>query len=110
MIFGPVGVNTVGIMLGNGAGGFGPPSLIPIPGTPDGVAVADFNNDGHLDIVISSERTAEAWVLLGNGLGQFGAPVIVALPTEAQNVVAADFNRDGNVDLALAGDSTVRSS
>ena len=73
VIFGPVGVNTVGIMLGNGAGGFGPPSLIPIPGTPNGVAVADYNNDGHQDVVISSERTAEAWVLLGNGLGRFGA-------------------------------------
>ncbi|HET9667035.1 MAG TPA: FG-GAP-like repeat-containing protein, partial [Desertimonas sp.] len=105
LIFGPAGVNTVGIMLANGAGGFGPPSLIPIPGTPNGAAVADYNNDGHQDVVISSERTAEAWVLLGNGLGQFGAPAIVALPTEPQNVVAADFNRDGNVDLALAGDT-----
>ncbi len=105
LIFGPIGVNTVGIMLANGAGGFGPPSLIPIPGTPNGAAVADYNNDGHQDVVISSERTAEAWVLLGNGLGQFGAPAIVALPTEPQNVVAADFNRDGNVDLALAGDT-----
>ena len=105
LIFGPAGINTVGIMLANGAGGFGPPSLIPIPGTPSGAAVADYNNDGHQDVVISSERTAEAWVLLGNGLGQFGAPAIVALPTEPQNVVAADFNRDGNVDLALAGDT-----
>ena len=105
LIFGPAGVNTVGIMLANGAGGFGLPSLIPIPGTPNGAAVADYNNDGHQDVVISSERTAEAWVLLGNGLGQFGAPAIVALPTEPQNVVAADFNRDGNVDLALAGDT-----
>ena len=105
LIFGPVGVNTVGIMLANGAGGFGPPSLIPIPGTPNGAAVADFNNDGHQDVVISSELTAEAWVLIGNGLGQFGAPGIVTLPNTPQNVVAADFNRDGNVDVALAGDA-----
>ena len=52
LIFGPAGVNTVGIMLANGAGGFGPPSLIPIPGTPNGAAIADYNNDGHQDVVI----------------------------------------------------------
>ena len=51
LIYGPVGVNTVGILLNNGAGGFGPHATMTIPGSPDGGAVADFDNDGHLDVI-----------------------------------------------------------
>jgi len=106
LIYGPAGVNTVGILLGNGMGGFGAPTTMTIPGSPDGGAVADFNNDGHLDVVIMSNSVPQAWVFLGNGLGGFGAPAIITLPNTPENVVAADFNRDGNVDMALAGNST----
>ena len=105
LIYGPAGINTVGIVLGNGTGGFGAPTLMTIPGSPDGGAVADFNNDGHLDVAISSEGVAQVWVYLGNGQGGFGPVSIITLPNTAENVIAADFNRDGNVDLALAGNS-----
>ena len=106
LAYGPAGVNTVGILLGNGTGGFGAPRLMTIPGSPDDGRVADFNNDGHLDLVIMSHDVAQAWVFLGNGLGEFGTPAIIALPNAAENVVPADFNRDGNVDLALSGNGT----
>ena len=73
LIYGPVGVNTIGILLNNGAGGFGPHATMTIPGSPDGGAVADFDNDGHLDVIIVSHDVAEAWLLRGNGLGGFAA-------------------------------------
>ena len=40
---------TIGILLNNGVGGFGPHTTMTIPGSPDGGAVADFDNDDHLD-------------------------------------------------------------
>ena len=101
LIYGPVGVNTVGVLLNNGAGGFGPHTTMTIPGSPDGGAVADFDNDGHLDVVVVSHDHAQAWLLLGNGLGSFAAPVTIPLANSSETVVSADFNRDGNTDLAL---------
>ena len=74
-----------------------------IPGSPDAGAVADFNNDGHLDVAITSQDVAQVWLFLGNGQGGFGPLTTITLPNAAENVIAADFNRDGNVDLALAG-------
>ena len=62
LIYGPAGVNTVGILLGNGAGGFGAPAFMTIPGPPDSAAIADVNNDGHLDVVFVSNTIAQAWV------------------------------------------------
>ena len=103
LAYGPAGVNTFGILLGNGAGGFGAPTTFTIPGSPDAADVADFNNDGHLDIAIASQDIPQVWVLLGNGLGGFSAPVTVALPTTPASVSAADFNRDGNPDIAFGG-------
>ena len=94
-------MNTIGVLLNNGAGGFGPHATMTIPGSPDGGAVADFDNDGHLDIVIVSQDDAQAWLLLGNGLGGFAAPVTIPLANGSETVVTADFNRDGNADLAL---------
>ena len=101
LVYGPVGVNTIGILLNNGAGGFGPHATMTIPGSPDGGAVADFDNDGHLDVVVVSHDVAQAWLLLGNGLGGFAAPVTIPLANGSETVVTADFNHDGNADLAL---------
>ena len=101
LVYGPVGVNTIGILLNNGAGGFGPHATMTIPGSPDGGAVADFDNDGHLDVVVVSHDVAQAWLLLGNGLGTFAAPVTIPLANGSETVVTADFNHDGNADLAL---------
>ena len=101
LIYGPVGVNTVGILLNNGAGGFGPHTTMTIPGSPDGGAVADYDNDGHLDVIVVSHDIAEAWLLRGNGLGGFAAPATIPLANGSETVVTADFNRDGNADLAL---------
>ena len=97
--------NTVAILLGNGTGGFGAPTTLTVPTSPHAAALADFNNDGHLDVVLVSRDIAQAWLLLGNGLGTFGTATPITLPNAPENVVAADFNRDGNIDIALAGNN-----
>ncbi|MGH9945431.1 MAG: FG-GAP repeat domain-containing protein, partial [Pyrinomonadaceae bacterium] len=42
--------NTVMILLGDGAGGFGPPASFPVGLAPDFVAVGDFDGDLNLDV------------------------------------------------------------
>ena len=71
------------------------------------MAVADFNNDGILDVATAEVGAAAVHVLLGTGSG-FGLPAANFF-TFVSSVVAADFNHDGNVDLAVSGsDANVR--
>jgi plastocyanin len=99
--------NTVTILLGDGHGNFTPAPGSPISGFngPNSIAVADFNNDGNLDLVVSngndSSGNLSVAILLGNGDGTFGAASTLPVGMHPQAVIAADFNGDGNADLAV---------
>jgi hypothetical protein len=97
--------NTVSVLLGNGDGTF--QSQVPYStGTnsdPQWVAVADFNKDGHPDLV-TADSGQGIGVMLGNGDGTFQTPVFYSdVNGQAANGVAvADLNGDGNVDVVTA--------
>src|SRR5437762_5946799 len=65
--------DTVSIMLGNGDGTFNAPVSVTIPGgyyATTGLAIADYNADGRLDVVaVNHNTTNNVSVLLGNGNG-----------------------------------------
>ena len=75
-------------------------------GVYQGMAVADINGDGHLDIIAAS-RTSELQggvdVWLGDGNGRWPVETGPDSAGEYNDVVAADFNGDGHLDLAAAG-------
>jgi uncharacterized protein (TIGR03437 family) len=111
---------TVWVLPGLGTGQFGPAIATQLPtvtlvgwaeGTFATAAVADFNGDGALDLVIgliaadpTSSNDYTLNVMLGNGNGSFQAPSANLLnsSTLALNVVAADLDGDGRPDLAVA--------
>ena len=85
------------------------------------LALADFNDDGHMDLVttVASGQSAEVYMVffLGSAnMGQFTTQTLnitnysmVTYPTEP---VAGDFNHDGKPDFAMVntiapGDSTI---
>ncbi|HKR85637.1 MAG TPA: VCBS repeat-containing protein [Terriglobales bacterium] len=68
-----------------------------------GVRAADFNHDGHLDIVTTSQRNNSVGLLLGDGEGGFrrapGSPFPAA--AESWSFALGDVNRDGNPDVIV---------
>jgi len=71
--------------------------------TPYGMFVADFNNDGKLDVVVSYQSSPVMAVFLGNGDGTFQAPVTTAQSDSSWPVAIGDFNGDGKLDVVTEG-------
>lgn len=68
-----------------------------------GLAVADFNNDGKLDVAITSDFNNRTDVFFNNGNGTF--TLAQELPTGGFDLNAGDFNNDGRIDLAVVDGS-----
>jgi hypothetical protein len=96
-------VNSVGIWLGNGAGGFSLRGNVPVVGTgPACVAAADFNGDGKMDFVVANQSSNNVTVQFGAGNGTFGASATYLVGTSPLSVAVGDFNGDGKPDLVIA--------
>jgi len=101
-----VGNGTVTVLISHGNGTFtrldspSGASLTPFTST---LAVGDFNRDGKLDVVISSEFFSPN-LLLGNGNGSFQAPSPIPNPSGLNigAILAGKFNGDGLLDIACA--------
>jgi uncharacterized protein (TIGR03437 family) len=74
---------------------------------PGAIKTADFNGDGHADLVLNGTKAAV--VLLGNGDGTFQAPLSSPVGSNPSSLAVGDFNGDGRADLAVGnnGDNTV---
>ncbi len=105
LVVGNVGSDTIAVLPGNGDGTFGQPANFAVdPATfssPSGIAVGDFNGDGHMDIAAANAASAVSTVavLLGNGDGTFKKEVSYPVPGNPHSLNACDFNGDGISDL-----------
>ncbi len=96
---------TVTIIIGKGDGTFPVVLASPVAGaSPDGLAIADFNGDGILDLAVSNYggiSSNAVTVFLGNGNGTFKTGVANSAPgLNFKSLAVADFNGDGIPDLA----------
>jgi len=100
---------SVEVRLSTGTG-FGAATTIAITAHAVGIASGDFNEDGHLDLIVASASGAGSALLLGDGSGGFassGSPLTTI--ANAQAVAVADFDQDRHDDIAiLAGGSDRR--
>ena len=97
--------NVVYLPIRDSADGFGLLSIssaIPPTGP---VVVADFNNDGRLDVAVGEHAPAAIAVFFGKGNGTFETPVVTTLKTPPDKMVSGDFNGDGNLDIAVLRNS-----
>ena len=98
------------LLLGDGTGGFGNPTLIytPTPGWGvQNLVIGDFDTDGNADVGVLEEMAcsngqAGCWsnvlALFGNGATSFDA-VDVTTVNGAMNLGSGDVNSDGRTDL-----------
>jgi hypothetical protein len=108
----------VAVMRGQGTAGvgngtFAAPVTYAAGPAPTNLAVGDFNEDGRLDLAVTSyNATAGAngtlQILLGQGTGTVGngtfAPAIVVNGyRDPTHLVTGDFNEDGITDIATGG-------
>jgi VCBS repeat protein len=92
---------SVGVFLGHGDGTFGPGSDYAMGGVPRGLALADFNRDGRLDMATAGLASDDVRMRLGLGDGTFGDVTVLASMEQAFELIPGDWNRDGKVDLAV---------
>lgn len=94
----------VDVLLNNGDGTFQAPLRFDAGIFPQGLAAADLNKDGKVDVVVTNVPSTGGTVsvLLGNGDGTFGSPMPYPVESGPLAVAIADFDGDGNPDLAVA--------
>lgn len=100
--------NNATILSGNGQGDFTPIFQPTVQKTPNGIATADFNTDGILDLVVSSisnDPSDLISILIGQGNGSFAAPVEYAVGGFPFFVKSADLNADGKPDIVVISGS-----
>src|SRR4029077_5211972 len=91
----------VAILMGNGDGTFGTPIITPTGGgSLQWLAAADFNRDGHLDLITTDNTNGDVAIFLGNGDGTFKSPIVLARKF-ANRAAVGDFNDDGNPDFVV---------
>jgi subtilisin family serine protease len=110
--YGQVAGNLLAVHLGDGKGNFGPAHVYRGGQTSFGLAVADFNRDGHPDIITANQDSDSASMFLNDGKGGFGMPTgeyagyingSASGPVNAPftSFTPADVDGDGKTDLVL---------
>lgn len=90
------------VFAGKGDGTFGKPTAYPGIGLAGFIAAADFNGDGHTDLLVTG-NDGTAQLFLGIGDGTFRPALSVPIGTaSAGAITVSDFNGDGNPDFAVA--------
>jgi hypothetical protein len=112
----PIGDGSIGVLLQNGQGGFGPVTTFDSGGAGSNVlAIMDVNGDALPDLVVAnscysastcSTQQGGVAVLLNNGDGTFGPAVSYQTPGFALGVSVGDLNGDGIPDILVSSAGT----
>jgi hypothetical protein len=79
--------------------------------TPAAIAIADLNNDGRSDLIVtdSSNNQGHLTVFLGQPNGLLAQAESFAIYGSGKDISVGDFNHDGGLDIAVSA-STVNTN
>ncbi len=77
-----------------------PPSAVGVFASPS--EVADFDNDGQMDLATSNADPSTVSILLGNGNGTFDPQQAVSVGATPHGLAALDVDGDADIDLVVA--------
>ncbi|HEX5754589.1 MAG TPA: FG-GAP-like repeat-containing protein [Archangium sp.] len=100
----------VRVLLGQGAGTFGPAALVTTSPSPGALALGDLNRDGVLDLAVAQTSSGGGVLTLkGQGDGTFLPPVLTTDKAGqlGGHLVLTDMSGDGVPDLVRSGDGNV---
>jgi len=99
---------SVSVLLNNGDGSYGPASLYPVHEFSGSIAVADFNLDHKVDILVGGRNLGQVHLLLGSGSGLFQPVVTYSTGTLNAPIAKPLFlNADAKPDVGLNGFATL---
>jgi hypothetical protein len=92
------------VLLGDGGGAFGAPTLVGVGFAPHSIVIADLNGDGVQDLATGNVGDSTVSILLGNGDGSFlPADAVSVGSADGNNTIGvADVNADGLLDFVTA--------
>lgn len=103
----------VGVLFGNGKvgiwdGTFEEVEFFDVGNGPTSVELADFDNNGALDLAVTNYLSNNVTILLNDGDGVFSTkgPGHYATGDNPISAAVADFNCDGKLDLAVANEGS----
>ncbi|GAB3860970.1 hypothetical protein GCM10028822_39730 [Hymenobacter terrigena] len=96
--------------INNGIGGFARGANVVVANTPSGAALADFNQDGFLDLIAGDADNPSVSIALNDGTGVFGtsgfAGQNLTVGGLVSGVATGDIDADGDLDFVSANSST----
>jgi hypothetical protein len=95
--------DTVAMLMNQGDGTFGAPRFVESGGGGEfGLAVADADNDGFVDVFIGAYNTSEIVLLTSDGVDSLAFSDKVTVTGRPWMLAVGDMNNDGNVDVVSA--------
>jgi hypothetical protein len=92
----------ISILLGDGLGHLGAPTVLPAGTHPTHIVAADFNGDHKVDLAVANLESNNVSIFLGKGNGTFNPAANHAVGMGPVGIAVGDFNHDGKADLAVA--------
>jgi hypothetical protein len=92
--------HTISVLIGLGGGNFAPEVAYSGGSSPVSAVLADFNNDGTLDIAVDNLFQNTLSLLPGVGDGTFGQAQVIPARSEPRWLTVSDFDLDGQPDIA----------